>query len=65
MICREELRLLERLREHQNGVCIAGLSHREKFIADLLQESGLVRFDVALCITEAGLQALKGRPAVA
>ena len=63
MVCAEEEQLLQRLAQHRSGVCIGSLSHREKMIADLLQESGLVEFDVALCITEAGMQALAGRPA--
>ena len=59
----EEERLLRRLAQHEHGICLASLSEREKTTANLLQDFRLARYDVALCITEAGQQALADRPA--
>ena len=58
MVCAEEKELLEQIARRDAGMCAARLSLREKLIADALQQRGLIHFDVALCITDAGRKAL-------
>ena len=49
----EEL-LLQRIAEAGGCLCVAALNERERAAAETLMEIGMIRYDVAVALTERG-----------
>jgi hypothetical protein len=50
----EEERLLRRLAEAGGCLCVAALNENERAVAETLIEMGMIRYDVAVALTERG-----------